>query len=106
MRFATLQGEYARAVLGRHPALQGVDSLVLIERQADGTEAVRVRSEAVLGIARYLGGRWRAFALMRIIPRVLRDRGYDVFARFRYRWFGRYETCPLPAPGVRARFID
>ena len=106
MRFATLQGDHARAVLERHPSLRGVDSLVLIETTTDGGERVHVRSEAVLGLARYLGGRWRALTLMRVVPRGLRDLGYDIFARFRYRWFGRYTACPIPAPDVRARFID
>jgi predicted DCC family thiol-disulfide oxidoreductase YuxK len=105
MRFATLQGEYARAVLANHRSLQGIDSLILIETM-DGVAHVRVRSDAVLGLARYLGGRWRALAVMRVIPRALRDLGYDIFARFRYRWFGRYDACPLPSPDVRARFID
>ena len=42
----------------------------------------------------------------RVLPRALRDRAYDVVARNRYRWFGRYDQCALPPPHVRERFID
>jgi predicted DCC family thiol-disulfide oxidoreductase YuxK len=104
MRFAPLQGEFARGVLARHPEVAGVDSLLLLERRADG-ERVYVRSAAALEVAAYLGGAWRAVGLLRVVPAFIRDRLYDVFARFRYRWFGRYQACPVPEPGVRERFL-
>jgi predicted DCC family thiol-disulfide oxidoreductase YuxK len=68
-------------------------------------ERVRVRSDAVLALARYLGGAWRALTIFRLVPRPLRDLAYDVFARHRYRVFGRYSACPIPPPEVRARFL-
>ena len=64
-----------------------------------------VRSEAVLRVAEYLGGWWRVARVLRILPRFVRDAAYDLFARNRYRMFGRYDTCPIPAPEVRARFL-
>ena len=113
MRFAPLDGDFARAVLARHPALAGVDSLVLVEREErgegtgeSGAERVSVRSEAVLRIAEYLGGGWVIAAVLRVVPRPLRDWGYDLFARVRYRLFGRLPTCPVPPLAVRARFLD
>lgn len=106
MRFAPLQGEFAAGVLARHADLRGVDSLILVELGAeDGREQVAARSEAVLRIARYLGGWWRAAGVLRWFPRPVRDWAYDRFARYRYRWFGRYDACPVPAPEVRARFL-
>jgi len=106
MRFAPLQGAFAQAVLRRHPTLQGVDSLVVVDPDtASGDERVHVRSEAALAIAQYLGGAWRALAVLRLVPRPLRDWGYDLFARYRYRVFGRFDACPLPSPEVRSRFI-
>ena len=62
LRFATLQGDFARDVIARHPEVAGVDSLVLVEPDLDsGRERVYVRSEGALRIARYLGGAWRTF---------------------------------------------
>ncbi|MBI4420048.1 MAG: DUF393 domain-containing protein [Gemmatimonadetes bacterium] len=106
MRFAPLRGEFAREILGRHSELSGVDSLVLAERPAGSQgERVTVRSDAILAIADYLGWPWRAACILRLCPRVLRDWGYDLVARFRYRLFGRYQVCPVPSPEVRARFL-
>jgi predicted DCC family thiol-disulfide oxidoreductase YuxK len=106
MRFAALQGEYAASVLAGHPSMDGIDSLVLIDTDGVGNERVLIRSDAVLRVARYLGGPWRLFGIFRLVPRPLRDWAYSLFARFRYRLFGRYDACPLPAPAVRERFID
>lgn len=106
MRFATLQGEYAKSVLSSRPALEGIDSLVLVETDEAGVARVLLQSDAVLRIAAYLGGGWRLFGVFRLVPRPLRDWAYSVFARFRYRLFGRYDACPLPAPEVLDRFID
>ncbi|PRC49814.1 thiol-disulfide oxidoreductase, partial [Mycobacterium sp. ITM-2017-0098] len=63
------------------------------------------RSAAALRVAEYLGGPWRALLVAGVIPAPLRDRLYDGFARVRYRIFGTHDTCPIPAPEVRARFL-
>ena len=107
LRFATLQGDFARDVIARHPELAGVDSLVLVEPDpASGNERVYVRSDGALHVARYLGGAWKLARATAIVPRFLRDLAYDGFARIRYRVFGRYDACPIPTPEQRARFID
>ena len=105
MHFAPLQGEYARQVLTEHPSLRGIDSLILVEAVAEPHTPL-VRSDAILAIADYLGWPWRAAIVFRILPAALRDWAYDLFARHRYRLFGRYDACPLPSPDVRARFVD
>jgi predicted DCC family thiol-disulfide oxidoreductase YuxK len=105
--YAPLQGTAAREVAGRHPELAGVDSLVLVRFHRTEHERVYLRSDAVLEIARGMGGRWSVFArLSRFVPRVIRDALYGLVARLRYRMFGRYDACPLPPPGVRTRFLE
>jgi predicted DCC family thiol-disulfide oxidoreductase YuxK len=102
-RFAPLQGPTAASVLARHPDLQAVDSMVWI----DAAGAVFIRSDAILAIGRYLGGFWGAVAsVVRRVPRPLRDWAYDRVARVRYRVFGKYDACPVPPAGQRARFLD
>jgi predicted DCC family thiol-disulfide oxidoreductase YuxK len=106
IRFASLQGDTARAILGRHPALVAADSLVLVETgQGGGMERVYVRSEAVVRIAEYLGGPWSAARAVRLVPRALRDAVYDLAAASRHRLFGRHPACPAPDPAARARFL-
>jgi len=105
MRFAALQSDYGRAVIARHPELRSVDSVVFVE-QGPGGERTYMRSEAALKVAAYLGGFWRVFLAAKILPRVVRDYLYDLFARHRYRVFGKYDSCMLPPPEVRSRFLD
>jgi predicted DCC family thiol-disulfide oxidoreductase YuxK len=104
MRFATLQGRTGAAILRRHPRLRAVDSLVLVERNG-GEESCHIRSEALLRICRYLGGPWRLTAALHILPRWLRDQAYELFARNRYRLFGRFGACPLPPEEMEDRFL-
>jgi predicted DCC family thiol-disulfide oxidoreductase YuxK len=107
MRFAALQSDYGLAAIERHPELRSVDSVVFVETSPDvDEERVYVRSGAALKIAAYLGGFWKVFLAARVIPRPVRDYLYDLFARNRYRFFGKYDTCMLPPPEVRSRFID
>jgi predicted DCC family thiol-disulfide oxidoreductase YuxK len=105
MRFAALQSQYGKAVVARHPELQNVDSLVLVEK-ADGAERVFTHSAGALRVAAYLGGWWKLFLAAYIIPRPVRDFFYNLFARYRYRLFGKYDSCPIPSPEVRSRFVD
>ena len=106
LQFAALQSDYAAAVITRHPSLADVDSIVFVEDPDQPTEQVYVKSAAALRVAGYLGGPWRLFKGAGIIPAPVRDRLYDGFARIRYRVFGTHDTCPIPAPEVRARFRD
>jgi predicted DCC family thiol-disulfide oxidoreductase YuxK len=105
LRFAALQGPFARALTARHPELAGVDSLVWAEQGAQG-ERVYVRSEAGLRLARYLAGPWHLALPMWLLPRFLRDSVYDVVARHRHRLAGPADTCFVPPPEARARFLD
>ena len=107
MRFAALQSDYGRGVVGRHAELRGVDSVVFVENSADGAQRVYVRSDAALRVLKYLGGAWKLLLLAaRVVPKPARDFFYDLFARNRYRLFGKYESCMLPPPEVRSRFLD
>ena len=107
MRFAALQSDFGRAVINRHPFLSNVDSIILLEKfPHTGEEKVLIRSTAALGVISYLGGLWRILLLFYIIPRPIRDFFYDLFAKYRYRFFGKYDSCMLPPPDVRSRFID
>ncbi|MEB3020270.1 thiol-disulfide oxidoreductase DCC family protein [[Mycobacterium] crassicus] len=106
LRFAALDSDFARAVIERHPDLRDIDSMVFIDNPGGSDERVSVRSAAGLDVARYLGGPFRILLTARIIPAGLRDRLYDRFAAVRYRFGRRHDTCPLPAPEVRARFLD
>jgi predicted DCC family thiol-disulfide oxidoreductase YuxK len=101
-RFASVQSEPGQQLLARFGLpLDGWDSFVLVE---GGT--VYLKSTAFLRIVRRLSGRWPVLALGRFLPGGLRDWLYDRIARNRFRLFGRRETCMVPTPEVRARFLE
>jgi predicted DCC family thiol-disulfide oxidoreductase YuxK len=106
LRFAALDSGFARAIFDRHPAIHDIDSMVFVDEPGGPGEQVAVRSAAALRVADYLGGRWKLLKIARIIPAPVRDWLYDRFADIRYRVFGKYDSCPLPPPEVRARFVD
>jgi predicted DCC family thiol-disulfide oxidoreductase YuxK len=106
LRFAALDSPLATDVTGRHPSLVGLDSMVYVEDPGQPTERVFTRSAAALRVVDYLGWPWTLLRATRVIPGPLRDWMYDRFAGIRYRVFGKHDTCPIPAPEVRARFID
>lgn len=104
LKFAPLQSQYGEAVIARHQ-LTNIDSVVFVESSA-GAERVFIRSNAALQLARYLGGWWKLLLVFYVVPRPVRDFFYDLFAKYRYRFFGKYDSCLLPTPEMRARFLD
>lgn len=106
--FASLQSDFAAKVLQRHGIdPKDLDTLHVVENYDQPTERVLQRSNAVLRAGRELGGIWSLLAsIARIIPRPLRDLVYRFVAQNRYRVFGKYDTCMLPDPKQRSRFLD
>ena len=105
LAFAPLQGETAAAVRRRQPQLEGVDSMVFVRDAGGAGERAFVRTTGVLAALDALGGFWRVLSWLRVVPRPLRDGIYDAVAARRYRWFGKFDSCRLPAPGQAARFL-
>jgi predicted DCC family thiol-disulfide oxidoreductase YuxK len=106
LRFAALDSDFAKAVIDRHPTLADVDTMVFVDDPGQPGENVSVRSAAALRVARYLGGPWKVLLVAGLIPERVSDWLYDRFAGIRYRVFGQYDSCPVPGPDVRARFLD
>lgn len=101
-RFAPLQGETFQSRMPAERRAGLPDSIVILT----GDGSLLIRSDASIHILLRLGGAWRFFGnLLALVPRPLRDAGYDFIARIRYRVFGtRDDLCPIMPPGLRARF--
>jgi predicted DCC family thiol-disulfide oxidoreductase YuxK len=108
LKFASLQSEFARAALARHGAnAADLDTIQIIEKYGRADEKLFSRSDAILRAGRALGGFWKiAAATSRLVPKSLRDSFYRFVARNRYRVFGKYDTCLLPEPKQRKKFLD
>ena len=108
LRFAALQSEFAEKVLGRHGFnARDLNTVHVIENYDEPAERVLQRSDAILRAGRELGGFWgTSSSIARIVPGAFRDLVYRFVATNRYRVFGRYDTCMLPDPNQRSRFLD
>tara|TARA_R110002020_G_scaffold432079_5_gene642131 strand:- start:294 stop:698 length:405 start_codon:yes stop_codon:yes gene_type:complete len=101
-RFASLQGETGKLLLEKYKIdTLATDSIVLIENDKAYT-----KSTAALHIARGLKGWYSLLYGFMIIPKFLRNTIYDYVARNRYKWFGKKDSCMLPNPSIKTKFID
>ena len=108
LRFASLQSDFAAKVLGRHGFdPKDLDTVHVVENYDRPDERVLQRSDAILRAGRELGGFWSASSsIAKVVPRPLRDVVYKLVATNRYRMFGKFDTCMLPDPSQRSRFLD
>lgn len=101
-QFASLQSDEGRRLLQEHGLPEdALDTIILVE---DGR--AYARSTAALRIARRLRAPWKWLYAFLILPAPLRDLVYRFIAKNRYRWFGQSESCMIPTPELRARFLS
>jgi predicted DCC family thiol-disulfide oxidoreductase YuxK len=115
LRFVASESPKVAALLARHGmGTPGSESgsdralrTVLVARDPEGpAEQILTRSDAVLALLAELPRPWPAVAVaLRWIPGPVRDLGYRLIARWRYRIFGRFENCPIPTAEERTRFL-
>lgn len=99
--FASLQGETGQGILREFQfPTTGFNSFILID---DGR--LYKESGAVLRLLKKLGGIWQLLYVFIIIPPFIRNGMYRFIASNRYRWFGKTESCMLPSPELKARFL-
>jgi predicted DCC family thiol-disulfide oxidoreductase YuxK len=100
-RFVAVQEPYGRTLaerLGIDVAFPETNAVIL-----GGT--AYFKSDAAIEVLSRLPFWWWV-RLGRIVPKRLRDAGYDLIARNRYHWFGRTETCLVPSPDLARHFLS
>ncbi len=101
-KFASLQSDVGRSLLKQFnidPDL--LHSIVVVDN-----DMAFQRSDAALRIAKYLGGGWKILMAFNILPKFFRDAIYNVIAKNRYRIFGKKDSCMIPTPELKERFVD
>ena len=85
---------------------ESAHGVMLLTDALTPTEHLYRRSDAVAAALQRLSAPWRLVGkALKLVPRPLRDWGYGIVARFRYRLFGRYDMCPVPPPEQRSRLL-
>ena len=99
--FAPLQSEAGQKLLVQyHLPVDNMESFVFIEN-----EKAYKQSTAALKVCRHLRGIWPLCYGLIIVPRFIRDGIYNWIAKNRYKWFGVRQSCMIPTPEVKARFL-
>ncbi|MFC3562545.1 thiol-disulfide oxidoreductase DCC family protein [Pedobacter jamesrossensis] len=101
-KFSALQGEYAQEVLPKFNVnLQNLNSTLLLENGK-----LYTKSSSALRVAKKLNGLWPLLYSFIIVPKFLRDWGYDIIAKNRYKWWGKQESCWVPTPELKSKFYN
>ncbi len=104
-RFASLQSDFAQKVLLRlgYP-VTNIGKLSSIVYLRDNK--IKIRSDAVLSILWDLGGIYKISCFSYLLPRFVRDFGYDLLAKSRYWIFGKLDACRVPTEEEISRFLE
>jgi predicted DCC family thiol-disulfide oxidoreductase YuxK len=99
-RFAPLQSEYGGKMRAKFGIGEDVDSIILIENGK-----AYLHSTAGLKVAKGLGLPWSIGYAAMILPAPVRDWFYKLFAKYRYKLFGKKDVCMMPSPELKERFL-
>ncbi len=100
-KFASLQSDAGQSFLKKSGLNdKDFDSVILIEG-----EKFYTKSSAVLRIADEFGPLWKLFYVFIVIPAPVRNFFYDIIARHRYKWFGKKDSCRVPTPELKEKFL-
>lgn len=99
--FAPLQSAIGSQLLEAHqlpPTF--LNSLILVEQ-----DRVYQKSTAALRIAKELRFPWSLCYVFIGVPAFVRDFVYQLIARYRYRLFGKSDTCRYPSDEIKSKFL-
>ncbi len=100
--FAALQSKSGQEILNRfNLSTTDFDTFILVEGNEYST-----KSDAVLKIAANLKGISRILVIGKILPKFIRDLMYDLIAKNRYKLFGKRESCRIPTPEEKIKFLE
>ena len=102
LRFANLDGTLAKQFSQeRNLDLSSIDSVVVWDQMY----SYALEAEASFMLFSRLGGFFVFLTPLSYLPKGLTNGIYRIIARNRYNWFGKYDSCPLPDPKFKHKFL-
>jgi predicted DCC family thiol-disulfide oxidoreductase YuxK len=102
-----LQSDFAASLLKRHGAdSKDLNTVYVVLENGQPGEHLLARSDAIIYVLSQLPGIWKFARAGRVLPRFFRDGLYKIVARNRYRVFGKHDSCMLPDPKHRHKFLE
>ncbi len=101
--FTALQSNVGKQVIEAYNIdTNKTDSILLYTPKKE----IDYKSTAALKIVCYLGFPINVMAVFFIIPTSIRNWVYDYIAKNRYKWYGKKESCMVPTPELKSKFLD
>jgi predicted DCC family thiol-disulfide oxidoreductase YuxK len=102
--FAPLESDIGNKIIQKFSIdTKETDSILLYNPLKD---SLTYKSTAALLIAKQLGFPINILTLFLIVPKAIRNWVYNYIAKNRYKWYGKKESCMIPTPELKAKFID
>ncbi|WP_282030806.1 thiol-disulfide oxidoreductase DCC family protein [Winogradskyella eximia] len=102
--FAPLESDIGNKIIQKFSIdTKETDSILLYNPLKD---SLTYKSTAALLIAKELGFPTNILTLFLIVPKAIRNWVYNYIAKNRYKWYGKKESCMIPTPELKAKFID
>jgi predicted DCC family thiol-disulfide oxidoreductase YuxK len=101
-RFVAFQSDFGKEIFNYIGVDRNkIDSIILYYPGV----AYYYKSSAAIEIAEELGGMYSLISILKILPEKLRNYVYDYIAKNRYKWYGKKESCMIPTPELKAKFL-
>lgn len=99
-QFAAQQSDIGATFKREYAVPDTLDSILVIDQHK-----VYNSSDAALQISKHLNGLWSYLYVLKVIPKPIRNVVYKFIAKNRYAWFGKKDSCMIPPPEIRNRFL-
>ena len=100
-KFASLQSDIGQKILTKfNKNTKDFDSVILLK-----DNQLYQKSAAALEITKHLSGFWKYLSVFRILPAFFLNFFYDIIAKNRYKIFGKADSCRMPTPDLKERFL-
>ena len=101
--FAPLQSIVGEEIISQFNIdTEKTDSILLYNPQSN---LIKYKSSAASHIAKHLGFPSNLMVAFFIVPTFIRNWVYNYVANNRYKWYGKKETCMIPTPELKSKFI-
>ncbi|MCG1036717.1 thiol-disulfide oxidoreductase DCC family protein [Polaribacter sargassicola] len=101
--FSSLQSKTGQEIINNLKIeISKIDSIILYEPGI----SYDIKSTAALRIMSSFGGFWSLSQVFLLLPEGFRNLVYDYIAKNRYKWFGKKDSCMIPTPELKAKFLD
>lgn len=100
-KFASIQSDFGKKLLKHQPDLLNLQTVILVEG-----DKIYIKSSAFIRIMKTLGGIYKLFQILRVVPAFISNFFYMLISKYRYKIFGKRESCMIPDENTKNRFIS